>query len=73
MKKLQLNKQAIARLDEPSKIYGGEAYGYKTTVVQKWGIMECVTHTGNYCGINTENTNCSCHCTAPYQSLGADQ
>ena len=27
MKKLQLNKQTIARLDEPEKIYGGEQVG----------------------------------------------
>ncbi|MCL2290903.1 MAG: class I lanthipeptide [Bacteroidetes bacterium] len=65
MKKLQLNKQTIARLNEPNKIHGGEAHGYKTTVLQVWGVAACVKPTQNYCGIETAQTNCTCYCEWP--------
>jgi len=63
MKKLQLNKKTVASLENPEKIYGGEAYTYAGTHPEGNSACEsvCVTcmvngvwkqlHTNPYCGI----------------------
>ena len=61
MKKLQLNKKAIAKLDNPEKIYGGEAYTYENTQPMNKSACESVCfgcalaplalHSYIYCGI----------------------
>jgi len=76
MKKLSLNKETIARLDNPDKIFGGETHGYVTTIVQEWLMEEDKDlHSDNYCGIRTADTNCSCYCATwtcncPPQTIG---
>ncbi|MCL2290894.1 MAG: hypothetical protein FWC34_09380 [Bacteroidetes bacterium] len=66
MKKLQLNKQVIARLNEPDKIYGGVPFTYDgNTILKKEGIANCNTHSWYYCGAGNGNTNDTCYCHLP--------
>jgi hypothetical protein len=60
MKKLTLNKQTIAQLDEPTKIYGGVPLSYDAGTKHLYSvcpsICPCPTtggglHTVNYCGV----------------------